>query len=397
MKKLPAIEGGTPVRKTLLQFSPPYIKANEIKAVRKVLKSGWITTGKINLQFEKMLSDYFGTETTVTTNSATAGLFLILKIYGIGDGDEVITTPYTFAATANVIVHAGAIPVFADIEYETFNICPEEIEKKITNRTKAIIAVHYGGNPIRLDEIKSIAKRKNILLIEDAAHAIGASYNGRKIGSFGNPCIFSFHAVKNITTAEGGAITGINMEMARKLKIYSLHGQTRDAWSKINTGNWRYDIALPGYKFNMTDIQAAIGIEQLKKIDYIIKKREKIAKYYDNHLSRIPFVKTPVITEKSRPSYHLYPIRINFSKLKINRDEFINALRAENISTNVHYIPLHMMSYYKNRFQYNPEDFPISYRAYREEISLPIYPSMKLKDAEDVISAINKIISYYKK
>lgn len=397
MIMFPAIEGGKPVRKKMLQFSPPYITGDEIKAVRKVLKSGWITTGKINSIFEKMLSDYLGTERTITLNSATAGLFLILRICGIGNGDEVITTPYTFGATANVIVHTGATPVFADIEYETFNIDPAEVEKKITDKTKAIIAVHYGGNPARLSDLKALAEKYKLLLIEDSAHAIGARYNGKKIGSFGNPCVFSFHAVKNITTAEGGAITGISKEQEKELRIFTLHGQTRDAWSKINTGNWQYDIVLPGYKFNLTDIQAAIGIAQLRKIEFILKRREEIANFYNERLSEINIVKIPNFDKKSRSSFHLYPLRIDFPKLKINKSEFITALRAENISTNVHYIPLHMMSYYKKRFNYKPEDFPASLRAFKEEVSLPIYPLMRIKDAEDVVNAVEKIIKYYRK
>ncbi|UCB47518.1 MAG: DegT/DnrJ/EryC1/StrS family aminotransferase [Spirochaetota bacterium] len=394
---VPAIEGGTPVRKTVLSFSPPDIHDKEMDAVRRVLQSKWITSGKECKKFESLLSKYVGSEHAVVLGSATAGLFLSLKIEGIGDDDEVITTPYTFAATANVILHAGAHPVFADIEDESFLISPEQIRKKITARTKAIIPVHYGGHPAELDAIRDIAQKHSLIVIEDAAHAIGAEYHGYKIGSGKNPTVFSFHAVKNVTTAEGGAVTTDDEAFANELRLYSLHGQTKDAYSKLQLGGWEYDIAVPGYKFNMTDIQAALGIEQLKRVDENRVKREKIAKQYSDLLNAFDFVKPPSIKEGTTHGWNLYPLLIDFSAMKIDRNRFIDALGAENISSNVHFKPVHIMSYYRKTFGYKPLDFPVAYSLFLREVSLPIYPQMNRQDINDVIEALSRILHYYKK
>jgi len=394
---IPAINGGNPVRKNYLPFSPPDIHNEEIKDVEDVLKSGWITTGEKCRLFEKELSIYTGAENCVLLNSATAGLFLVLKTLEIKKGDEVITTPYTFASTANVIIHTGAKPVFADVEANNLCISPEEIEKKITTKTKAIIPVHFGGHPIKIDEIKNISKKYKIIVLEDAAHAAGAEYKGKKIGNGENFTVFSFHAVKNLTTAEGGAIMTDNKDLSEKIRIYSLHGQTKDAYSKLLDGGWKYDITVPGYKFNMTDIQAAIGINQLKRLDKNIKKRSDIAREYTEFFKNFEFVKTPVDEKYIKHAWHLYPLIIDFSRLKINRDNFILALSKENISSNVHYIPIHIMSYYKKHFKYSPTDFPVAYSIYLNEISLPIYPQMKKKDIHDVKEAFSKLFNYYKK
>ncbi len=393
--EVPAIEGGIPVRKELLSFSPPYIDKREINSVVKVLESGWITRGKVCENFESLLADYTGVKRCLVLNSATAGLFLSMVVSGIGYGDEVITTTYTFAATVNAIVHVGATPVLVDIEPDTFCISPDKIKRKINPKTRAIIPVHFGGHPAEIEEITEIAEKNNLILIEDAAHAIGAEYKGKKIGEGKDFVVFSFHAVKNLTTAEGGAVTFMNEDLYERMKIYSLHGQTKDAYSKMMAGGWRYDIKYPGYKFNMTDIQAAIGIEQLKKLDENIKRREGIANFYNDFFKKYDFVVTPLCKDYVRSSWHLYPLRIDFSKLKIDRDSFINALWKEGISVNVHYIPVHMMSYYRIMFGYNPEDFPVAYKTFKEEVSLPIYPSMSNKDMEDVVAAFKKLFDFY--
>lgn len=395
--QLPAIEGGNPVRSTSLPFSPPDINRKEIEAVTQVLRSKWITRGTVCEQFEKDLAAYTGANYCFVLSSATAGLFLSLKIRGVGEGDEVVTTPYTFAATANAVIHTGATPVFADVEPDNFQISPEEIEQKITKRTKAVIPVHFGGHPVELGAIKEIAKKHDLVVIEDAAHAIGAEYGGRKIGNGGSTCVFSFHAVKNVTTAEGGAVTTEDAKVVDGLKLYSLHGQTKDAFSKLKAGGWIYDIAVPGYKFNLTDIQAAIGIEQLKRIEKNQKKRESIAIQYEKLLGAYDFVRTPKVKQGHRSSWHLYPILIDFSRLKVDRDRFIEALRAENISSNVHYIPVHMMSYYRDTFGYKPDDFPVACSLYRREISLPIYPQMTDHDINNVKEALLRLLHYYTK
>jgi dTDP-4-amino-4,6-dideoxygalactose transaminase len=393
----PAYEGGSPVRKELLAFSPPDIRDEEMRGVKAVLESKWITTGKKCKEFENAISAYTGSAYSVALNSATAGLFLSLKVAGIKEGDEVITTPYTFAASANVIIHAGAKPVFADIEGHSFSISPPEIEKKITENTRAIIPVHFAGHPVDIDTVYEIARRNNLVVVEDAAHAIGAAYRGKKIGNGDRISVFSFHAVKNLTTAEGGAVTTNDADFAGKLKLYSLHGQTKDAYSKLLVGGWKYDIAVPGYKFNMTDIQAAIGIEQIKRLDENRKSREAIAESYSHFFKEFDFVKIPEVKSGVTHGWHLYPAVIDFSRLTIDRDTFINALGAENISSNVHFIPVHLMSYYKKTYGYKPEDFPNAYRIFLNEVSLPIYPQMSQTDVDNVLEALSKLFSYYKK
>ena len=393
----PALEGGRPVRKEFLSFSPPDIREDEIRSVRSVLESKWITTGEKCKEFEKAISLYTGAGHAVVLNSATAGLFLSLKVAGIKEGYEVITTPYTFAASASVIIHAGATPVFADIERESYSISPPEIESKITKKTRAIIPVHFAGHPVEIDTIDEIAKRNSLIVVEDAAHAIGAEYRGKKIGNGDRISVFSFHAVKNLTTAEGGAVTTNDAEIADRLKLYSLHGQTRDAYSKLLVGGWKYDIAVPGYKFNMTDIQAAIGIEQLKRLDKNIEKRAAVAEKYTKFFKDFDFVKTPEVKIGVTHAWHLYPVTIDFSRLGINRDTFINALGAENISSNVHFIPVHLMSYYKKTYGYKPDDFPNAYRVFQNEVSLPIYPQMSQTDVDDVLEALSKLFAFYKK
>lgn len=395
--KIPAIEGGSPVRTSYLPFSPPDIRNEEIAAVEEVLKSKWITRGERCEKFERLLADYTGAEHAVVLNSATAGLFLCLKIPGVGAGDEVITSPYTFAATANVILHSGAKPIFADIEEPTFCISPSEIEKKITKKTRAIIPVHFAGHPAPLGEIRALAEANNLRVVEDAAHAIGAELEGEKIGNGESFSVFSFHAVKNLTTAEGGAVTSNDGEFIKLLRLYSLHGQTKDALSKLSSGGWRYDIALPGYKFNMTDIQAALGIEQLRRLEENRIKREKVAQAYSEFFRGYDFTSTPQVKSGVRHAWHLYPLRLDFSCLKIKRDALIHALAAENISSNVHFIPVHLMSYYRKTFGFVPEDFPCAFRAYLSEVSLPIYPSMSEDDTHDVMEAFSKLLRFYKK
>jgi len=394
---IPAVEGGSPARTSFLPFSPPDIHREEIAAVEEVLKSKWITRGERCAEFERMFSEYTGAGHAVVLNSATAGLFLCMKIAGIGAGDEVVTSPYTFAATANVILHTGAKPVFADIEEQTFCISPSEIEKRTTRKTRAVIPVHFAGHPAPLKEIRALAGEKHLLVVEDAAHAIGAELEGEKIGNGEGPAVFSFHAVKNLTTAEGGAVTSNDDELIRLLRLHSLHGQTKDAFSKLTSGGWKYDIALPGYKFNMTDIQAALGIEQLRRLEANRKKREKIARSYTEFFSQYEIARVPVVKRGVRHAWHLYPLRLDFSGLKIGRDALITALAAENISSNVHFIPLHLMSYYKKTFGFAPKDFPRAYRAYLNEVSLPLYPAMSEDDISDVIEAFSKLLRYYKK
>ncbi|OYD17602.1 UDP-4-amino-4,6-dideoxy-N-acetyl-beta-L-altrosamine transaminase [candidate division WOR-3 bacterium JGI_Cruoil_03_44_89] len=393
MSEIPAIAGGTPVRNSLLSFAPPLIEKEEIKEVVDTLKSGWITTGPKTKRFERMFSEYVSSKYAVALSSCTAGLHLALLAIGVSEGDEIITTPYTFAATSNVIIHSSAIPVFVDIDEESLNINHNKIEEKITERTKAIMPVHIGGRPCDMDKIMEIARRHNLYVIEDAAHAVGTIYKETKIGSIGDLTSFSFHAVKNMTTAEGGMITTDNEEWARFIRVNSLHGMNKDAWQR--KGSWFYEIVSAGYKYNMTDIQASIGIHQLEKIERFIELRKKYASIYTEKLGDIEEIETLSPYEYGRNTYHLYVIKIKPDRMRITRDKFIRALREENISTNVHYIPIHLHPYYRERFGYKKGDYPSAERVYERAISLPIYPAMKEKDVLDVINAIEKIVVYY--
>ncbi len=398
MLEKPAILGGKKTRPKHLPPFLPCISKAEIDEVADTLKSGWISTGPKVQTFQKMLEKYTGAKNAVALNSCTAGLHLSLLASGVGPGGEVITSPFTFAATANVIVHSGAEPVFADVQKDTFNIDPKQIEKAITKKTKAIIPVHYGGHPCDMDEILKIAKKHKLAVIEDAAHAIGAEYKGRKIGSISDFTSFSFYATKNITTAEGGAVAVRNKESAEKIRIMGLHGMNRDAWKRYGKGgHWYYEIKYPGFKYNMTDIQASLGMHQIKKLDKFIAQREKIVRFYNKSFADLPEIKTQATRNYVRHARHLYSILLDLDNLKIGRDEFFKALDAENIGASVHFIPVHLHPYYKERFGFERGDFPNAEYIFDRIISLPLSPALAKKDAEDVVKAVKKIILYYRK
>lgn len=382
-----------PKREAMLPFSPPDIGQEEIDEVVDSLRSGWITTGPKTVKFEQALAEYLGCKNVIALNSATAGLFLCLKTLDIGQGDEVITTPYTFAATVNVILHSGATPVLVDVCRDDFNIDPAQIEKAVTDKTKAIIPVHFAGRSCDLDAITAIADKHHLTVIEDAAHAIGTEYKGKKIGGISRFSVFSFHAVKNLTTGEGGAVTTNDSEAAEKLRTMALHGMNKDAWKRFAPGGkWHYDIVAPGYKYNMMDIQAALGIHQLRKLEKNLVKRNGIVEQYRLGLSDIPQIMLPKDTNDGRHSRHLFPILIDFTQLKIDRDRFIELLMQENISSNVHYTPVHLFSYYREHLGYKSGDFPVAESLSAREITLPLYTRLTSEDVDDVISAVRKTI-----
>jgi UDP-4-amino-4,6-dideoxy-N-acetyl-beta-L-altrosamine transaminase len=393
----PAIINGKSVRNS---FLPPFkhsIGEEEINEVVDTLKSDWITTGPKTFKFEEMFGKKVGSQYAIAVNSCTAALHLALVAIGIGNGDEVITSPFTFAATAEVVINQNATPVFVDVEKGTYNIDPVSIEEKITNKTKAIIPVHYAGHACQMDEIMDIAKKNDLFVIEDAAHAIGSNYKDKKIGSIGDVTCFSFYATKNITTAEGGMITTNNGELAEKMRILSLHGISKDAWKRYSSeGSWYYEILYSGYKYNMSDLQASIGIHQLKKLDQMQERREKIANFYYDSFNDVPQIITPAVKNYTKHAWHLYSIQLNTDLLNISRNDFIEALKAENIGTSVHFIPLHLHPYYKEKYGFKRGDFPITESVYDREISLPIYPKLLEKDVNDIVSAVKKIINYYK-
>ena len=396
MSKL-AIHGGKPVREQFLPPFRPTIGKEEIEEVVATLKSDWITTGPKTHKFEREFGKYVGAEHAIAVSSCTAALHLSLVLAGVGHGDEVITSPFTFTSTANVILHTGAKPVFADIEKDTYNISPKEIKKAITKKTKAITVVHYGGHPCEMDKILGIAKRHKLVVIEDAAHALGAVYKDKKIGGISDFTAFSFYATKNITTVEGGMVTVTNKELFDKGKMLLLHGISKDAWKRYSSeGSWFYEVIYPGFKYNMTDIQASLGLQQLKKLEAFLKKKEQLVKLYNKALKPIQGIITPSVRPGVRHGWHLYPIQIDTGALKIDRNRFIEALRAENIGTSVHFIPVHIHPYYAKTFGFKRGDFPVAERVYSRIVSIPLYPRMNKSDALDVITAIRKIVGHFK-
>ena len=364
----------------------------------ETLQSGWITTGPKVKQFEEEFEKSTGASHAVAVNSGTAALHLALEAVGVKEGDEVIVPTMTFAATAEVVLHFKAKPVLVDCRRDTLNIDPDQIEKAITPKMKAIIPVHFGGQPCDMEQILDIARRHNLKVIEDAAHALPARFQGKMVGTIGDITCFSFYATKTITTGEGGMITTENPEYAEKMRIMGLHGISKDAWKRSAAkSSWYYEILHPGYKYNMTDIAAAMGIEQLKKCYQFWERRKWIAAMYNKGLGDLPEIATPVVLDGVQHSWHLYIIQLNLDRLRITRNEFIESLKKENIRTSVHFIPLHLHPYYQNTFGYRPEDFPNATAVFERIISLPIYPKMTEADVQDVIQAVRKIVNQYRR
>ena len=398
-KEIPAIEGGKPVRDEFLILGSPLIGEEEIREVVDTMKSGWLSTGPKTRQFEEAFKNYVGSPYAVALNSCTAGLHLCLLANGIGPGDEVIVSPMTFAATVNVIEHVGAKPVFVDIGDEDFNIDPQKIEPAITGKTQAIIPVHFAGLPCRMNDILQIAKKHRLIVIEDAAHAVGSEYGGRKIGSVSDFTCFSFYATKNLTTAEGGMVTTSNWEAAEKMRVMSLHGMDLGAWQRYEKrGKRHYEIRMPGYKYNMTDLVASIGIHQLKKLEEFIRIRQEYAAFYQDHLGEIEeLILPPDGTEAVRHSWHLYPLRLRLERLKTDRDDIVLAIQEENIGTGIHYRAVHLHPYYRNKYGWREGDFPNAETASNSVFSVPLQPKMTTQDLEDVVRALKRVIRWYRK
>ncbi|MCP4482338.1 MAG: DegT/DnrJ/EryC1/StrS aminotransferase family protein [bacterium] len=372
-------------RKDFLMFGKPVIDEVEIQEVVDTLRSGWIGTGPKTQRFEQDFREYIGTKYTIALNSCTAALHLSLLALGIGSGDEVITTPLTFCATVNTIVHVGATPVFVDVEKETFNINSNLIEEKITENTKAIIVVHMAGRSCQMDRIMAIAKKHSLYVIEDAAHAIETKFKEEKVGTIGDIACFSFYANKNLTTAEGGMVTTDNVELAEKIRVLSLHGMDKDAWKRFGDNGYKhYDIITAGYKYNMTDIQASLGIHQFKKIDYFLERRREVWRIYDRELKGLPIV-LPNKGVDGVHAMHLYQI------LTENRDEVLRRLNAENIGAGVHYLAIHLQTYYKNKFGFKVGSSPVAEDIASKTLSLPLSPYMTEEDAYDVVEAMCEV------
>lgn len=378
-------------RSSYLSFSPPLIGAEEIAEVVDTLHSDWITTGPKVAQFEGEFAAAVSAPAAVAVNSCTAALHTALIANGIGPDDEVITTPLTFAATVNVVEHVGARPVLVDVEPDTLNIDPARIEAVITERTRAIIPVHYAGHPADLDPIHELARARRLLVLEDAAHALPAAYRGRKIGSGGNPVAFSFYATKNLTTAEGGMLTGEHRFLERA-RVLSLHGLSRDAWKRYDKGgSWRYEVLEPGFKYNMTDIQAALGLVQLRKLGAFQERRRRVVRAYAEAFRDDDAFELPVERPYVEHAWHLYVLRLRPGVLRIGRDRFIEELAACNIGTSVHFMPIHLHPYYRDKYGYHPMSFPVAHDNFQRMLSLPLNPRLSDQDVADVIDAVREV------
>jgi len=390
-----AIDGGSPVRDTLLPYGRQSVDEADIQAVVEVLRSNWLTTGPKVGEFEDEFAAYVGSAHAVSFSSGTAALHGAAFTAGLKPGDEAITTPLTFAATANCILYQGATPVFADVSSDTLNTDPAQVEKKITPRTRAIIPVDYAGHPADLDSVMGAARKHDLIVIEDACHALGAEYKGSRVGSIADMTVFSFHPVKHVTTGEGGMVTTNNPEFAETLRRFRSHGISSDARQRQSAGQWHYEMVLLGFNYRLTDIVCALGIEQLKKLESNLTRRRQIAAMYDAAFHHLPGIVPPVVKSEVNPAWHLYPVRLDLEKLSAHRPQIFRALRAENIGVNVHYIPVHLHPYYRDRFGYRGGEFPLAEAAYARLISLPMFHSMSDNDVGDVIHAVRKVLANY--
>jgi dTDP-4-amino-4,6-dideoxygalactose transaminase len=384
-------------RQSFLPFSPPLIGEEEIAEVVATLRSDWITTGPKVASFEAEFAAAVSAPKALALNSCTAGMHTALAVGRVGPGDEVITTPLTFAATVNVIEHVGARPVLVDVESDTLTIDATQIAAAITPRTRAIIPVHYAGHPADMDPIHALAQAHRLLVVEDAAHALPATYRGRVIGSGSNPVAFSFYATKNLTTAEGGMLTA-DPDFVARARILSLHGMSRDAAKRYEArGHWAYEILAPGFKYNMTDIAAALGLWQLRKLARFQQRRRDVVAAYQAAFAADEALELPVERPWVEHAWHLYVLRLRPGTLRIGRDRFIEELRTRNIGTSVHFIPIHLHPYYRDKYGYEAEAFPVAYDSFQRMISLPLNPRLSDQDVADVIEAVRDIVRTHRR
>lgn len=381
------------MRKDFLVFGSPLIEQPEIEEVVASMKSGWLGTGPKVHKFEEMFTEYKGSKYAMAVNSCTAALHLSLLAIGIKPGDEVIVPTMTFTSTASVVIHAGGVPVFADCKKDTMNIDPKDIERKITPRTKAIIPVHFAGRACEMDAIMKIAKRHNLKVIEDCAHAIETEYHGKKAGTFGDLGCFSFYVTKNIVTGEGGMATTNNEEYANIIKIMALHGMSKDAWKRFGDSGYKhYQVLYAGYKYNMMDIQAAIGIHQLPRIDKYWKRRQEIWNMYNEAFKDLPVFTPSPVEPNTKHAYHLYTLLLDIENLSITRDEFLDEMTKRKIGVGVHYIALHLHPFYQNAYGYKNGDFPNAEWISERTVSIPLSAKLTDEDVEDVVKAVQSII-----
>lgn len=376
-----------------LPFHVPEIDDEDIDAVVSVMRSGWLTTGAKARQFEQEFAAKVGARYAVALNSCTAALHLALEAIGLQEGDEVLVPTMTFAATAEVVTYFKAKPVLIDCLPTTLNMDPELIERAITPRTKAVIPVHFAGQPCEMGSILEIARRHDLRVIEDAAHAFPASYKGKAIGSIGDYTCFSFYATKNITTGEGGMVTTDDPDQADRIRRMSLHGLSRDAWKRYtNQGSWYYDIVAPGFKYNLTDMAAALGLTQLHKAERFWKTRERYAALYAEGFRDLPEITPLMIHDDVQHAWHLYVIQLDLDRLRISRQAFIEGLQQKQIGCSVHFIPLHLHPYYRETGQYSRADFPVASQAFDQMVSLPLYSKMSEEDVHRTIQVVRELI-----
>ncbi len=387
--------GGTPVRKKFLPYGRQHLDDTDIETVSNILRGDWLTTGPTVEKFESSFAAWNNVEYAIAVSSGTAALHAASFAAGFTSGDEVITSPLTFAATANCILYQGASPVFADVDPNTLCISPKEIEKKITSKTKGIIVMHYAGQPCEMDQVMSLAEEYKLVVIEDACHAMGSTYKGKQAGTIGHLACYSFHPVKHITTGEGGMVVTSNDEWAKRIRGFRNHGMSTNSRQRNKAGEWVSDMSDLGYNYRLSDFQSALGFRQLSKVNDSIKRRREIAQSYDKSFKKSNILEPITVMPENNPSWHIYPILLNLNTLSVGRKEIYKDMRAENIGVNVHYRPVHMHSYYKHRFGYLPGDFPNAENAYDRLLTLPIFPQMTDQDVQDVIKAIEKVSSHY--
>jgi len=398
-----ASAGGRPVREAYLPVALPWIGEREKQLVLETLDSGWITTGARTHELARRIAELAGARHGLAVNSCTGALHLALVALGVGRGrdgepDEVVTSTYTFAASVNVIEHVGARPVLVDVEPDTLCLDPRAVEAAITPRTRAIMPVHYGGHPCDMDALQAIARDRKLPLLEDAAHALGAAWRGRPIGSIGDITAFSFYAIKNLTTGEGGAATTNDAALHERMNLLSLHGMNRDAWKRYTaSGSWYYEIVAPGYKYNLSDVLAAIGLGQLERFAAFQNRRAELVARYHAGLADVPEVRRPGARPGVTHAWHLYPIALELERLTCDRARFIEELRAENIGTTVNFIPIHLHPHFRDSLGLREGDFPRAEDAYRRAITLPLFPRMSDRDVDDVCDAVRKVVSHFRR
>ncbi len=387
------------MRDSFLPFARPSLGEEEIREVVETLRSGWITTGPKTEKFAAAFADYVGGRFAVPVSSATAGLHVALLALGVGPGDEVITTPMTFVATLNTIVHCGAVPVLSDIDAATLNIRVEAIEARLTRKTKAIVPVHFVGQPVDLDPLLELAGSRGVAVLEDAAHAVGTEYKGRRIGSFPTTSVFSFHPNKNITTGEGGMVVTDDQGVFERASLRKFHGMDREAWKRFaREGSPRYDVEVPGFKYNMMDIQAALGLWQLPRLDGFIQERALLAARYDQAFADVTGLILPQrVPYPARHAWHLYTPLLDVDRLTISRDQFMAELKSRNIGTGLHYTAAHEFTYYAKTYGWSPEDFPEAHFVSERIVSLPLFPGLSDADQEDVIAAVGEVLGRFRR